>query len=92
MATGANLRAELTALDQVRSTLAGGDFSGALALLDTYFRTFRHGRLQMEAEMLRIDALAKSGQTDAARSYAKDFVRRHPKSVHEARLQSIVER
>ncbi len=46
----------------------------------------------MEAEMLRIDALAKLGQTDAARTYAKDFLRRYPKSVHEARLQSIMER
>ncbi len=91
VATGANLRAELATLDQVRSTLARGDFSEALALLEAYFGTFHHGRLRLEAQILRIDALAKAGQTDEARSYAKDFLRRHPNSVHAARLQSIVE-
>jgi outer membrane protein assembly factor BamD (BamD/ComL family) len=89
---GADLRAELRALDQVRASLASGDFMGALSLLDAYFQSFRHGRLHPEAEILRIDALARCGQTDAARSHAEEFLRRHPKSVHAARLQSIVER
>jgi hypothetical protein len=89
--TGANLRAELSALDRVRSTVASGDFPGALALLEAYFRAFRNGRLQLEAQILRIDTLARCGQTDMARSYAKDFVRRHPKSIHAARLRSLVE-
>ena len=89
--TSAGLRAELEALDAVRSTVASGDLFGALSLLDAYFQHFRHGRLHLEAEILRIDALARCGQTDTARSYAKEFLRRHPKSVHAARLQSIVE-
>jgi outer membrane protein assembly factor BamD (BamD/ComL family) len=89
MRTSADLRAELEALDTVRAGLAGGDFFGALSLLDTYFQNFYHGRLHLEAEVLRIDALARAGQPDAARSYAKEFLRRHPNSVHAARLQSI---
>jgi hypothetical protein len=89
--TSAGLRAELEALDTVRSTLASGDFFGALSRLDAYFQNYHHGRLHLEAEVLRIDALARCGQTDAARSYAKEFLRHHPKSVHAARLQSIVE-
>jgi hypothetical protein len=88
--TSADLRAELEALDSVRSTLARGDFFGSLSLLDVYFQKFHHGRLHLEAEMLRIDALARCGQADAARSYAKEFLRRNPKSVHASRLQSIV--
>ncbi len=88
--TSADLRAELEALDSVRATLAGDDFLEALSLLDAYFQNFHHGRLRLEAEVLRIDALAKSGRPDAARSYAKEFLRRHSKSVHAARLQSIV--
>jgi len=91
MTSSAGLRAELEALDRVRSTLASGDFSGALSSLDAYFQNFHHGRLQLEAEILRIDALARCGQTESARSYAKEFLRRHPKSVYAARLQSIVE-
>lgn len=87
--TSANLRAELEALDTVRSTLARGDFFRALSLLDAHFQRFHHGRLHLEAEMLRIDALARCGQADAARSYAKEFLRHNPKSVHASRLQSI---
>jgi hypothetical protein len=88
--TSADLRAELEALDAVRATLAGGDFFRSLSLLDAYFQKFHHGRLHLEAEVLRIDALARCGQAEAARSYAKEFLRRNPKSVHAARLQSIV--
>ncbi len=87
--TSAALREELEALDTVRSTLARGDIFAALSLLDAYFQSFHHGRLHLEAEVLRIDALARCGQADAARSYAKEFLRRHPKSVHAARLRSI---
>ena len=85
-----DLRAELEALDEVRSDLASGDFFAALSLLNIYFQKFHQGRLHLEAEILRIDALAKAGQTEAARSYAKEFLRRSPKSVHAARLQSLV--
>jgi hypothetical protein len=89
---GADLRAELQSLDKVRSTMTSGDSLTALSLLDAYFQNFRTGRLRLEAEILRIDSLARVGQTEAARSYAKEFLRRHPKSVHAARLQSIAER
>lgn len=85
----ADLRAELDALDAVRSTLASGGTFKALSLLDAYFRNFQNGRLKLEAAILRIDALARAGQTEAARTYATEFLRRHPNSVHAARLQSI---
>ncbi|HEY5955674.1 MAG TPA: hypothetical protein VIV60_03930 [Polyangiaceae bacterium] len=85
-----DLRAELEALDKVRSNMVRGDFIGSLSLLDAYLQKFHHGRLHLEAEVLRIDALAKSGQAEAARAHAKEFLRRNPKSVHAARLQSIV--
>jgi hypothetical protein len=88
--TGTDLRAELEALDTVRSALRRGDSLRTLSLLDAYFQKFSQGRLRLEAEILRIDALARSGQTEAARSYSKEFLRRHPESVHAARLQSIV--
>jgi hypothetical protein len=86
------LRAELAALDAVRSTLANGDSVGALSFLDAYFRTFPRGRLRPEAEVLRIDSLAKGGRTDDARKYAREFLRRHPNSVLAARVQSFAKR
>jgi len=86
--TSSALRAELAALDAARSTLASGDSVGALSFLDAYFRTFRRGRLHPEAEVLRIDALAKGGHMDDARRYAQEFLRRHPNSVLAARVQT----
>jgi hypothetical protein len=86
------LRAELAALDAARSTLADGDSAGALSFLNAYFRTFPRGRLHPEAEVLRIDALAKAGRMDAARKYAQDFLRRRPNSVLAARVHSIAGR
>jgi hypothetical protein len=81
------LRAELAALDAVRSTLASDDAAGALSFLAAYFRTFPRGRLHLEAEVLRIDALAQGGRRARARQYAKEFIQRNPNSVLTARVQ-----
>jgi hypothetical protein len=86
------LRAELAALDAIRSTLANHDARGALSFLDAYFRTFPRGRLRLEAEVLRIDALAKAGRVEAAHRSAKEFIARHPNSVLTARVQTYARR
>jgi hypothetical protein len=86
------LRAELAALDAVRSTLANDDATGALSFLDAYFRTYPGGRLRLEAEVLRIDALAKAGRMDTARRFAQEFLKRHPNSVLAARVRPYAER
>lgn len=88
---GSALRAELAVLDAVRSTLADDDSAGALSFLDAYFRTFPRGRLRLEAEALRIDALAKAGRPDAARRYAEEFLKRHPNGVLTARVRLYAE-
>ncbi len=85
------LSAELGALDAARSALAAGDASGALTQLDAYARNFPHGKLSLEAEVLRIDALAKSGQTAAARKRAEAFMKRHPDSVLASRVRAYAE-
>jgi hypothetical protein len=86
----ATLSAELGALDRARLSLAGGDARRALDALDTYDRRFPSGRLQVEAEVLRIDALAKLGRKDAARQHAEMFLRRHPNSVLATRVRAHV--
>jgi len=83
-----SLSQELAALDAARSAMARGDAQGALLLLDGYGKTCPQGRLQLEAELLRIDALAKSGQSQAARRRAEAFLRHHPGSVLAARARS----
>jgi hypothetical protein len=85
------LRAELAALDAVRSTLANDDPAGALSFLGAYFRTFPRGRLRLEAEVLRIDAHVKAGRLDVAQRYAQQFLKRHPNSVLTARVRPYAE-
>jgi len=89
---GSALRAEVAALDAVRSALANGDSVGALFFLDAYFRTYPRGRLNPEAEVLRIESLARGGRNSTARTYAKEFLRRHPNSVFAARVQFVAGR
>jgi hypothetical protein len=79
---------ELAALDAARAKLADGDAKSALALLDIYGETFPRGGLALEAEVLRIDALAKSGQREAARRRANAFLRLHPTSVLASRVRA----
>jgi hypothetical protein len=89
--TSSALRAELAALDAVRSTLANNDPAGALSFLGAYFRTFPRGRLHFEAEVLRIHALAQAGQSDMAKRHAREFLKRHPNSVLTARVRPYAE-
>jgi hypothetical protein len=79
---------ELSSLDAARGLLAHGDATGALARLDAYGRVYPHGRLGLEAEVLRIDALDESGRGDAARAHAEAFLQRHPHSVLAARVRT----
>jgi hypothetical protein len=82
---------ELAALDRARARLSSGDASGALGKLDEYARMYPRGRLVLEAEVLRIDALAKSGRRDAARKRAESFLSRHPNSVLASRVRGYLD-
>lgn len=86
------LAAELAALDAARAKLTSGDGRAALILLDGYQREFPKPRLALEAEVLRIDALDRSGQSDLARKRAATFVRNHPKGVLTGRVRRYLER
>lgn len=82
------LSRELASLDAARAALGRGDAPRAIALLDRYARAYPRGRLDMEAEVLRIDALAESGRTDVAHARAREFLRRHPNSVLAAHVRT----
>jgi len=84
----ASLTRELAALDRARLALASGDARGALAELDAHDRSFPRGRLALEAEVLRIDGLAKIGRASEARQHAQTFVRLHPNSVLVTRVRA----
>jgi hypothetical protein len=89
-ASGA-LSAELGVLDVARSKLGSGDARGALAVLDEHSRKFPRGRLGLEAEVLRIDALSRAGETAAAKKRAEAFLKRHPKSVLAQRVRRYLD-
>jgi hypothetical protein len=90
-ASSGALTAELGVLDMARSKLAAGDARGALAVLDEYSRTYPRGRLDLEAQVLRIDALAKAGDTQAAKKRAEAFLKRYPKSVLASRVRRYLD-
>lgn len=81
------LAGELAALDAARGALASGDARRALTLLDGFDRSYPRARLRVEAEVLRIDALSKAGQREAARKRAQAFLRKHPNSVLASRVR-----
>ena len=87
-----SLEGEVTALDRARSALAAGDAARALALLAQYEQVFPKGALRPEATYLKIQALSKSGQREAARDLAARFLAKHPSSPHAAQLQALISR
>lgn len=86
------LRLELQQLDRARAALAAGRATEALATLDTYSRSTPRGALTLEAEVLRIDALARSGRSNQARARASAFLARYPRSVLAARVRQLAAR
>ncbi len=82
------LSRELASIDAARAALARGNAAGALARLDRYARAYPRGRLDQEAEVLRIDALAESGRLEQSRARAREFLRRHPNSVLAAHVRT----
>jgi hypothetical protein len=89
--TSSALDDELRLLDVARTDLAAGDARGALDALDAHDRTFKSGPLAPEAAVLRIEALAQSGDDDAATARANEFLSAFPDSPQERRVRSILE-
>jgi len=61
----------------------------ALALLHRYDATYPAGAFRPEVAALRIESLAADGQTDLARTRARDFIAAHPDSPLSTRLARI---
>lgn len=81
---------EIALLDAARAAVKGGRASAALVHLNEYSRSFPKGRLRLEAEVLRVEALAAAGRRDEASVRAKRLLGRSPNSVVAARLRRYV--
>ncbi|HET9953687.1 MAG TPA: hypothetical protein VFQ61_04255 [Polyangiaceae bacterium] len=79
-----SLREESQLLLEARSSLRTGNASQALAILGRGRARFPRGPLMQEREALYVEALARSGQKQAAAQSAELFLRNYPKSPHAA--------
>jgi hypothetical protein len=86
-----DLSVELRMLDAARAAIARSDTAGALRFLDDYARAYPKPRLGPEATILRIEALARSGDRDEARRLSDDLLARYPDGPYRARLRRVLD-
>jgi TolA-binding protein len=84
-----DIREEIRMLDQARSAVKGGESSEALRLLSKYEQRFPHGQFRQEVQVLRMEALKQSGESERAAALAKKFLAEHPKSPHVERVENV---
>jgi hypothetical protein len=85
-----SLTEELSALKVASSALSAGDTQAALAALDHYDRVLKGKKMRAEATLLRIEALSRAGQAEAASALAKRFVEQNPGNPLVDRARSFV--
>ncbi len=88
--TPSALAAEVRLLDEARDALAATDGPRALDALHRYGRQFPAGTLNLEATVLRIEALFMTGASSQAASLGRDFLAAHPTSTHAARVRRLL--
>jgi TolA-binding protein len=81
---------EVAALDRAREAVAAGQPARALSVLDDYGRRFPGGTLAQEATVLRIEALAASGDKAGASRLGQGFLEKNPGSPHAARIRTLI--
>jgi hypothetical protein len=82
-----SVREELTLLEHARAELQSGRSEAAVITLGSYTQRFPRGVLALEAEVLRIEALAAAGRTHEATKRARRVLERNPNSVVASRLK-----
>ena len=86
----ASLSDELGALKVASSALSAGDPKAALSALDRYDRVLKGQKLRAEATLLKIEALSRAGQAQAASTLAQRFVEQNPGNPLVDRARSFV--
>jgi hypothetical protein len=88
--TPSMLAAEVAMLDQARGAVAAKSGERALDVLNRYARQFPSGTLNLEATVLRIEALYLTGSTAAATALGRDFLAAHSTSTHASHVRSLL--
>ncbi len=81
---------ELSLIDSARRALRANKPSLALKRLDTYNAAFPKGSLRTEQTVLRIEALAASGNQSAANRLGSSFLKRSPNGPYARRVRSLL--
>jgi hypothetical protein len=87
---GASIAEETAMIDAARRQLGAKNPTGALRQLDAYRAKFSRGMLAQEATLLRVEALAQSGNRAAARQLARRQLERNPNSQYARRLEPFL--
>jgi hypothetical protein len=82
---------ELALAAKARSALESGDIASCLRAVDEYDVRFRTGTFAQEIDVIRIEALAKSGQSARAFALAERFLAANPRSPYADRVRSVLE-
>ena len=77
-------------LEAAKSELSAGRAGAAVDALDRYGRDFPNGRLALEADVLRIEALFKSGRAAKAIGLANKFLAANPNSPLANRVRAML--
>ncbi|MEP7050257.1 MAG: outer membrane protein assembly factor BamD [Pseudomonadota bacterium] len=89
---GPSLAEEVAVIRSAKQALAAGDAAQALHELHVYQAHFPGGRLAQEANIVRIEALLKSGNRAAADAAADRFLAAHPDSPYAPRVHTLIGR
>ena len=81
---------ESRAVTDARNALRGGNSSSALSILSQAQQRFGNGVLGQEREALTVEALAKSGQSAAARARGQVFLKNYANSPYSARIRTLI--
>ena len=88
LALSGQLGEEIAALSEIRNNLQAGAATRALEQLNEYRQRFGQPSLAMEADALRVDALCRAGQREAAHAAATAFASNWPNSPLQQRVSA----
>lgn len=87
----ADVAEELRLVEDARKALRGGSPSACLTALQTYDATYPHGVLALEANVLRAEALVRSGRQKEGQALATRLLQATPSGPHASRLRKLLE-
>ncbi len=86
-----SLRREIDLIGAAREALTKDEAHECLAAVRAYEREFPSGQFLVEAKVMRIEATAMSGERGRARTLARDFLAKNPRSPYDARMRSLLD-